>query len=84
MLKADWPHVIAVMQHDPLADARPKDPFRWFNEIGMDDLPSVGGKNASLGEMRRALTPSASGRPMGLRPRRMPTARSCARPISSA
>ena len=26
MLKADWPHVIAVMQHDPLADARPKDP----------------------------------------------------------
>src|SRR3970282_1776454 len=31
--------------------------IRWFNEIGMDDLPSVGGKNASLGEMRRALTP---------------------------
>ncbi len=23
----------------------------WFHEIGMSDLPRVGGKNASLGEM---------------------------------
>ena len=30
---------------------------RWFDDIGMVDLPVVGGKNASLGEMRRALTP---------------------------
>jgi pyruvate,water dikinase len=29
----------------------------WFDSIGMDDVPTVGGKNASLGEMRRALTP---------------------------
>jgi pyruvate,water dikinase len=28
----------------------------WFDEIGLDDLPIVGGKNASLGEMRRELT----------------------------
>jgi pyruvate,water dikinase len=28
----------------------------WFDEIGMSDLPLVGGKNASLGEMRRELT----------------------------
>jgi len=28
----------------------------WFDEIGMKDLPLVGGKNASLGEMRRELT----------------------------
>ncbi len=28
----------------------------WFDEIGMGDLPLVGGKNASLGEMRRELT----------------------------
>ena len=27
----------------------------WFDEIGLDDLPLVGGKNASLGEMRREL-----------------------------
>jgi pyruvate,water dikinase len=31
--------------------------IRWFDEVGMSDLPAVGGKNASLGEMRRALTP---------------------------
>jgi pyruvate,water dikinase len=29
--------------------------IRWFSEIGIDDLPIVGGKNASLGEMHRAL-----------------------------
>jgi pyruvate,water dikinase len=28
----------------------------WFDEIGIDDVPSVGGKNASLGEMYRELT----------------------------
>ena len=31
--------------------------IRWFDEVGMNDVPAVGGKNASLGEMRRALTP---------------------------
>jgi pyruvate,water dikinase len=31
--------------------------IRWFDDVGMDDVPAVGGKNASLGEMRRALTP---------------------------
>src|SRR5690606_5471017 len=31
--------------------------IRWFDRLGMDDVPIVGGKNASLGEMRRALTP---------------------------
>ena len=30
--------------------------IRWFNEIGIDDIPEVGGKNASLGEMYRNLT----------------------------
>jgi pyruvate, water dikinase len=28
----------------------------WFDECGLGDVPRVGGKNASLGEMRRALT----------------------------
>ncbi|HSK82438.1 MAG TPA: phosphoenolpyruvate synthase [Rubrobacter sp.] len=28
---------------------------RWFSEIGIDDVPLVGGKNASLGEMTREL-----------------------------
>ncbi len=29
---------------------------KWFNEIGIEDVASVGGKNASLGEMYRNLT----------------------------
>jgi len=28
----------------------------WFNELGIEDVPLVGGKNASLGEMYRNLT----------------------------
>jgi pyruvate,water dikinase len=31
--------------------------IRWFDDLGMADVPVVGGKNASLGEMRRSLTP---------------------------
>ena len=31
--------------------------IRWFEEIGIEDIPLVGGKNASLGEMYRALAP---------------------------
>ena len=31
--------------------------IRFFDEIGIDDVPLVGGKNASLGEMYRELTP---------------------------
>ena len=30
--------------------------IRWFNEIGINDVPLVGGKNASLGEMYQNLT----------------------------
>ena len=29
--------------------------IRWFNELGIQDIPLVGGKNASLGEMYREL-----------------------------
>jgi pyruvate,water dikinase len=31
--------------------------IRWFNQVGINDVPLVGGKNASLGEMYRELTP---------------------------
>jgi pyruvate,water dikinase len=31
--------------------------IRWFDDIRLDDLPLVGGKNASLGELRQALAP---------------------------
>ena len=30
--------------------------IKWFEEIGIEDVPEVGGKNASLGEMYRNLT----------------------------
>ena len=30
---------------------------RWFHDLTIDDVPLVGGKNASLGEMIRELTP---------------------------
>jgi pyruvate, water dikinase len=30
--------------------------IRWFEEIKIEDIPVVGGKNASLGEMYRELT----------------------------
>lgn len=29
---------------------------RWFEELGIDDVPEVGGKNASLGELLRELS----------------------------
>ncbi len=29
----------------------------WFEEVGIEDVPQVGGKNAALGEMYRNLTP---------------------------
>jgi pyruvate,water dikinase len=31
--------------------------IRWFGEVGIEDVPLVGGKNASLGEMVRELAP---------------------------
>ena len=37
----------------------------WFDEIGLDDLPVVGGKNASLGEMRKELTKQGVSVPNG-------------------
>lgn len=40
---------------------------RWFDDIGMTDVATVGGKNASLGEMRRALTPAGNPNPRRIR-----------------
>ncbi len=37
----------------------------WFNEIGINDVPLVGGKNASLGEMYRNLTKKGVNIPNG-------------------
>ncbi len=37
----------------------------WLNEVGIEDVNLVGGKNASLGEMIRGLTPKGIKIPMG-------------------
>ncbi|WP_278278489.1 PEP/pyruvate-binding domain-containing protein, partial [Acidithiobacillus albertensis] len=39
--------------------------IRFFNEIRIEDVPLVGGKNASLGEMYRQLTPQGVKVPNG-------------------
>ncbi len=38
---------------------------RWFADLGLDDIAVVGGKNASLGEMYRELTPQGIRVPNG-------------------
>jgi pyruvate,water dikinase len=37
----------------------------WFEEVGIQDIPLVGGKNASLGEMIQQLTPQGVNVPTG-------------------
>ena len=32
------------------------DYIKWFNELGIEDVDLVGGKNASLGEMYQNIT----------------------------
>ena len=39
--------------------------IRWFDTLSVDDVPIVGGKNASLGEMYRELTPQGVKVPNG-------------------
>ena len=38
---------------------------RWFRDLGVDDVPLVGGKNASFGEMYQALVPKGVRVPNG-------------------
>lgn len=42
-----------------------RDWVRWFDDLDLADVPVVGGKNASLGEMRRALSPQGINVPNG-------------------
>ncbi|MDO8740785.1 MAG: phosphoenolpyruvate synthase [Candidatus Woesearchaeota archaeon] len=48
-----------------LRSDREKSFILWFNEIGIEDVPIVGGKNASLGEMYRQLTKKGINIPNG-------------------
>lgn len=43
----------------------PQDYVRWFETVGIEDVPLVGGKNASLGEMYSTLAPAGIRVPNG-------------------
>jgi pyruvate,water dikinase len=45
--------------------SRKKDLVIWFKDLGIKDVPLVGGKNASLGEMFQKLTPKGVSIPNG-------------------
>lgn len=47
------------------SDAREKAFVLWFEQVGVADVPLVGGKNASLGEMIQQLTPKGVNVPTG-------------------
>ncbi|MBS3133550.1 phosphoenolpyruvate synthase [Candidatus Woesearchaeota archaeon] len=57
---ATAPHAINFLntnsQKQSVAKSRKRALVLWFDETGIDDVPLVGGKNASLGEMHRELT----------------------------
>ena len=55
--RKETPYAIAHNRHGAY--------IRWFAELGLDDIPLVGGKNASLGEMYRALSATGVSVPPG-------------------
>ncbi|MGD1808496.1 phosphoenolpyruvate synthase [Dapis sp. BLCC M126] len=56
-------NVLAIQQRT--ASAKEKSLILWFDEVGINDIPLVGGKNASLGEMIQQLTPKGINIPNG-------------------
>jgi pyruvate, water dikinase len=47
----------AILESEPKSQKTKPSYIKWFHEIGIEDVPIVGGKTASLGEMFRELTP---------------------------
>jgi len=56
--------VIAIQQKTS-PESKDKALVLWFEEVGIADIPLVGGKNASLGEMIQELTPKGINVPTG-------------------
>ncbi|BAZ67254.1 phosphoenolpyruvate synthase [Fischerella sp. NIES-4106] len=54
-----------VIKETAQLTAKERSLILWFNEVGIGDIPLVGGKNASLGEMIQQLTPKGINVPMG-------------------
>ncbi len=57
--------VQTTVAREPRQPAKEKALVLWFEEVGIGDIPLVGGKNASLGEMIQQLTPKGVNVPTG-------------------
>ena len=54
-----------TVDRQPLQPTKEKALVLWFEEVGIADIPFVGGKNASLGEMIQQLAPKGVNVPAG-------------------
>lgn len=57
--------MVTASQEKPLQTSKEQALVLWFEEVGIADIPLVGGKNASLGEMIQQLTPKGVRVPTG-------------------
>ncbi len=57
--------VQTTIDRQPLQPVKEKALVLWFEDVGIADIPFVGGKNASLGEMIQQLTPQGVNVPTG-------------------
>ena len=57
--------MVKISQYQLSQDSQEQSLVLWFNEIGINDIDLVGGKNASLGEMIQQLTPQGINVPNG-------------------
>lgn len=57
--------MVTVSQHTVPQSTKERSLVLWFDEVGIADIPLVGGKNASLGEMIQQLTPQGVNVPTG-------------------
>ncbi|MFB2836150.1 phosphoenolpyruvate synthase [Floridanema evergladense] len=57
--------MITALQQKTSPESKDKALVLWFEEVGIADIPLVGGKNASLGEMIQELTPKGINVPTG-------------------
>ncbi|MBH8555456.1 phosphoenolpyruvate synthase [Nostocaceae cyanobacterium CENA357] len=57
--------MVTVSQNTLAQSSKERSLILWFDEVGIADIPLVGGKNASLGEMIQQLTPQGVKVPTG-------------------
>lgn len=57
--------MVTAAQEKSFQSSKERSLVLWFNEVGLADIPLVGGKNASLGEMIQQLVPQGVSVPSG-------------------